>query len=304
MSMHTRVALVLTTISLVATAASGCSSTTTQNGASSGTSGGTSGTSGGTSGASGGTSGSSGGGVESIAEKEPNNGPDMAGMQSIGTFGAARSVKITGHLDSGGFDGTKYTGDFDGFVFEVTTAGTMANTIDWTGTADVDAGLYNASLQQITGDGTTVKPISSTGQIPVGKYALVLYSKDQPADWTITLSFTTGSSASSSGTSGTSGTSGGGGCVDQAVLSDGYWQKTRGGLEEIRFNQDGTIDDGYALPPSGTIWSKGTYTYACPAFQATIDSKPYTFQMNGTSLSDQNGYKWVKCTPISSGECF
>ena len=58
------------------------------------------------------------------------------------------------------------------------------------GAADVDLVVYDASLAPITAESTTVKPIQSSGPAPAGKFALVLFSKDQPADWTLTLTYT------------------------------------------------------------------------------------------------------------------
>ena len=126
-----------------------------------------------------------------VAEIEPNNGPTLAEMQDLGTFTVTKTIVVTGKLSTGGNDGTKYTGDYDAFVFTVATAGgTLGIKVDWTGAADVDLVVYDANLAQITADGTTVKPIQSTGPAPAGKFALVLFSKDQPADWTLTLTYT------------------------------------------------------------------------------------------------------------------
>jgi hypothetical protein len=62
--------------------------------------------------------------------------------------------------------------------------------VDWTGDADVDAILYDASLNPIAGDAGAAKPIKGSAAIPAGKYAIVLFSKDKPADWTISLDYT------------------------------------------------------------------------------------------------------------------
>ena len=126
-----------------------------------------------------------------VTEVEPNNGPTLAEMQDLGIFSVSKTIVVTGKLSTGGNDGTKYTGDYDAFVFTVATAGgTLGMHVDWTGTADVDLVVYDANLAQITAEGTTVKPIQSTGPAPAGKFALVLFSKDQPADWTLTLTYT------------------------------------------------------------------------------------------------------------------
>jgi hypothetical protein len=129
--------------------------------------------------------------VTSVAEKEPNNGPGLDGMQDIGAFDAPKVIKITGKLDTGGNDGQSYTGDFDGFVFTVPAAGgKLEAKIEWSDAADVDAVLYDANLNPLDSDATTAKPIVRPAKdIPAGKYALVLFSKDNPATWTLTLTY-------------------------------------------------------------------------------------------------------------------
>jgi hypothetical protein len=146
---------------------------------------------GGGSGAGGAAGVGAGGNGVTLTEVEPNNGPTLTEMQDLGTFTVTKTIVVTGKLTTGGNDGTKYTGDYDAFVFTVATAGgTLGMHVDWTGAADVDLVVYDANLTQITADGTTVKPIQSTGPAPAGKFALVLFSKDQPADWTLTLTYT------------------------------------------------------------------------------------------------------------------
>jgi hypothetical protein len=306
--MKTRVAIGFV-LALLSLAATGCSAA--PNGA--GSSGSSSGAGAGGGGAGAGTGATGSAPTQDIAEVEPNNGPDFAGMQSLGTFDADKTIKVTGRLDSGGFDGAKYTGDYDAFWFEVSAAGgSLTPTIDWTGTADVDAILYDANLSPVASDTTaTTKPISKGGPIPAGKYALVLFSKDLAADWTMTLAYAKTAAGSSSGGSSSGGSSSGGSssggttCIDSATLTGGYWQKMHGGLEEIRFNDDGSVDYGSALPASGTIWDKGTWNLACPTLATQLNTQAsITFTVNGTRLVDQTGVAWVRCTPVSSGECF
>lgn len=193
------VGFVLAILSVAATPS--CSAPAAPNGA-----GGSSGSS--ASSGSSGTSGSSGSSgttpVQDIAESEPNNGPDMAGMQNVGVIDGSKTLRIKGRLDSGGMNATAYTGDFDGFAFEIKSAGgSLSTTVDWTGSADVDAILYDSNLNALAGDNTAAKPISQSAPIPAGKYALVLFSKDQPADWTLTFAYGT-TPPGSSGSSGTS----------------------------------------------------------------------------------------------------
>ncbi len=132
--------------------------------------------------------------LEELTEEEPNDGPDFAGFQDIGRFEASRTVRISGRLDSGGNDGASYTGDLDVFAFDVAAAGgQLALSVDWEGSADVDAAIYDANLVAVGAEGTTAKPISSTGAMPTGTFALALFSKDAPAEYTLTLTYTVGS---------------------------------------------------------------------------------------------------------------
>ena len=238
-----------------------------------------------------------------IAEIEPNNGPDLSGMQGVGTLDGT-SVKISGKLDSGGVDGERYAGDFDGFVFEISAGGgKLAASIDWGGDADVDAILYDANLNPLSGDNSTAKPISNADVIPAGKYALVLFSKDKPASYTITLRHEKGSGAAPGGGGAAPG---GTDCIDSNTLSGGYWQATTGGLSEIRFKQNGGVDLGSANPVSGTVWASGSWSLSCPTLTAQIKNPggSMVFTVNGKKLVQDNGRIWVRCEPISNGECF
>lgn len=152
--------------------------------------GGTAGTGGGS--ASGGGSGG-GGSVaqhQNVAEQEPNDGPMLAGMQDLGTLDATKTIVVTGKLATGGNDGTNYTGDFDAFSITIASAGgTLGVHLDWAGGADVDLVAYDGTLTPIFSDGTTAKPVQSDGPAPAGRFAFALFSKDLPADWTLTLTY-------------------------------------------------------------------------------------------------------------------
>ena len=232
--------------------------------------------------------------AEEITEAEPNNGPDMAGMQAVGAFSGTRTVRIKGHLDNGGHDGSKYTGDYDGFTFEVPEAGgAMTTTLDWTGGADVDAFLYDASLNPIAGDNSTVKPVSQKGNLPAGKYAVVVYSKDQAADWTLTLAYAKQVVS--------------GDCIDMATLTATWWQPGSGGiLEQIKFYESGKADYEYYNSVSGATPYSGSYELACPNLTATFSGgkSVYKFTMvDGVLVRD--GIRSLRCTkPVSSGKCF
>lgn len=134
-----------------------------------------------------------------IDEKEPNDGPDLAGSQDIGVFSTDKIVIVKGNLASGGNDGTKYTGDFDLFSFKVDAPGSIDVNVDWTAAADVDFALYDGSLKTIISDGTTNKP--AVGSLPSasGQYILGLFSKDNATPYTLTITYkktaTTGADA-------------------------------------------------------------------------------------------------------------
>ncbi len=174
----------LTCVILGVLAAVGCSSTTTS---SPGSSSGTSGTSGGPGGSDSGTAASN---VVNVSEVEPNNGPDLAGAQNVGSLTASETLIIKGTLSTGGFDGQKYTGDFDLFTFEATAAGSLDVSVDWTSGADVDVALYDAKLAQLAGDGSTAKPAALKWASASGKLLVALYSKDQAAPYTLTIVYT------------------------------------------------------------------------------------------------------------------
>ena len=180
-----------TCVILAGLAAYGCSSSTTSSGGSS---------SGGTSGGAGSGDGGAASNVVNVNEVEPNNGPDMAGAQDLGTLNDSETLVITGQLSSGGWDGTKYTGDWDLFTFDAAAVGALDVKVDWTSGADVDVALYDANLQQITGDGTQAKPAALKTPSASGKLLVALYSKDQAAPYTLTIAYTKSGGGTGNGT--------------------------------------------------------------------------------------------------------
>lgn len=127
--------------------------------------------------------------VITIDEDEPNNGPDAAGAQDVGTFANDTTVVITGELATGGSNGQQYTGDFDVFAFNVTEPGAIDVEITWTGSADVDFGLYDANLTIVASEGATAKPAIGTLAFAQGRYLLGLFSKDAAAPYTLTITY-------------------------------------------------------------------------------------------------------------------
>ncbi len=47
----------------------------------------------------------------SVDEREPNDGPTVAGAQDLGAFSGDETLTLRGTLAKGGNDGSKYTGD-------------------------------------------------------------------------------------------------------------------------------------------------------------------------------------------------
>lgn len=134
--------------------------------------------------------GGGGGGTVNVSEKEPNDGPDVNGAQDLGTLADGTSVVIQGELSSGGNDGTKYTGDFDLYAFDLGDGGSIDVSVDWTANADVDLVIYDAQPKQVVSDGSTAKPAVGKGTVGKGKYMLGLFSKDAGTPYTATLKYT------------------------------------------------------------------------------------------------------------------
>jgi hypothetical protein len=102
------------------------------------------------------------------------------------------------------------------------------------------------------------------------------------------------------------GTSGGGGCIDLATLTQTWWQPSSGStLEQIKFNENGSIDYEYYNSVGGTTPYGGTWQLNCPMLVAMIqgsDTYNYTVTAQGLVLGSKT---WVRCTqPVSSGKCF
>ncbi len=174
-------------VAFVSAMALACSSTTSSGGSSGGP-----GAGGGDGGLFGGRSADGGAGageIVNIAEVEPNDGPGIAGAQDVGAFTTNKTLIITGALASGGFDGTKYTGDWDLFTFDVQKAGALDVRVEWTATAAVDVGLYDANLAQTGGDGTTAKPKNVKVATANGRMVVALFSKDNPTPYTLTVAY-------------------------------------------------------------------------------------------------------------------
>jgi hypothetical protein len=239
-----------------------------------------------------------GGPVQEAAEAEPNDGPDFSGMQQLGSISGTKTIRLKGKLSSGGNDGQSYTGDKDVFAFEIASAGgKLTVKVDWSGSADVDAVLYDANLNPVAADNTTAKPIAPAGQaIAAGKYALGLFSKDQAADWTADLVYEASAGGGDGG-------GGGGGETCGANLYNGWWGRDPcgGSCEQYQFSQDGTFKYESFNAVSGTIPGSGTFSIACPNISIShSDGSKTSFTVQNGVLYEKGSYKFARC----SGKCF
>ncbi len=152
------------------------------------------------------TGGGSGGPPQTVkaAEAEPNN--DAAGAQDLGSAADSTTFVVTGELASGGNDGTSYTGDWDVFALTLGAAGKLDVSVDWQGAADVDVAIFDGSQKQLAADGATSKPASASVGSVSGKVIVGLFSKDQSAAYTLTITYTKAGSGGGGGGGGGGGT--------------------------------------------------------------------------------------------------
>jgi hypothetical protein len=240
---------------------------------------------------------------ETVAEAEPNNGPDLSGLQSLGALDRARTIKLSGKLETAGNDGSRYTGDLDGFLLEAPEdGGSLTVTVSWTGDADVDAAVYDAALNPIAGDGASARPITAQLTAAKGKLAVVLASKDKPADWTMTISYqpaakSTGTAPAASGGSCTSPLqeNPGGGCTmemvgpangQQLTMPATFGFKTLGCETPIKIRIFGNP------PTPENSFSYSMSRGSLPPGQWFMKSKDITAEDLASLSSDNGTYHW------------
>jgi hypothetical protein len=141
--------------------------------------------------------------VVDVTEVEPNNGPDLAGAQDLGSVSASQTFVVKGAVSSGGFDGKTYSGDFDLFTFDAASAGALDVTVEGAGAADLDVGVYDARLTQLAGDGATTPRASVKVASASGKMVVAVYSKDLATSYTLTIAYTKAASSAGAGSGGT-----------------------------------------------------------------------------------------------------
>jgi hypothetical protein len=141
--------------------------------------------------------------VVDVTEVEPNNGPDLAGAQDLGSVSASQTFVVKGALSSGGFDGKTYSGDYDLFTFDAASAGALDVTVEGAAGADLDVGVYDAKLTQLGGDGATAPRASVKVASASGKLVVAVYSKDLASSYTLTIAYTKAASSAGPGAGGT-----------------------------------------------------------------------------------------------------
>ena len=85
-------------------------------------------------------------------------------------------------------------------MFDAQSAGALDVKADWTSTADVDVAVYDSNLAQLGGDGTTAKPAALKLPSVSGKTVIGLFSKDQSAPYTLTITYTKAGGGGGGGT--------------------------------------------------------------------------------------------------------
>jgi hypothetical protein len=122
---------------------------------------------------------------DGVSETEPNNTKDAS--QDLGSIAVGGSVNLSGRVSSGGISGDTYTGDIDYYKFTLTAQANVSLNLDWTGDADLDlaVGVQDINLELING---AEKPIQTSGTISPETFYLTVGSKNNAADYTITLS--------------------------------------------------------------------------------------------------------------------
>ncbi len=125
-----------------------------------------------------------------VIETEPND--TEATAQYIGILNIGSSIRVTGRLSSGGYTSNTYTGDKDVFSFDIPVQQDVTFLVEWTADADIDLVLIYKGIimSHIAG---TEKPINVKGTLNPEKFSVAIVSKNNAADYNLTL---TGSASS------------------------------------------------------------------------------------------------------------
>lgn len=122
--------------------------------------------------------------LSAIPEVEPND--TLATAQHVGALAQGQSLRIVGRITSGGMSGGDYSGDLDIFRLTLPAQVGLSLTLEWTGGADVDFALI-ARGAVLAAALEAERPIALAGTLSEGDFYFVLASKNQPADYEISL---------------------------------------------------------------------------------------------------------------------
>ncbi|MFB3786286.1 MAG: hypothetical protein ACE15F_07945 [bacterium] len=125
--------------------------------------------------------------VDLVTEKEPNDTDATA--QNLGLLLLNSITRITGNLDSGGYDGQSYQGDIDLYTFTLQDNADVQFTMDWNVSADADIYVFygNEIIDQQSHD---EKPIDLTTRLIPGTFTLMVVSADNACDYQLEIKTT------------------------------------------------------------------------------------------------------------------
>jgi hypothetical protein len=199
-----------------------------------------------------------------ISEREPNDTVGQA--QDLGALSVGATTTVSGNVSRGGRkpDGS-YSGDSDVYKFNLTAQADVTVTLDWTGQADLDLLAFNSSGELIDYKVDTAKPVKLSGPLSPGLYALLVVSKDNPADYQFTLTATQSTAAYSN---------------DVSILSGKYNQDPASLLWWYTFDGQGNYGYWGWTPLSGEMpVHSGTYSISYPYLILNHDGKSEQHQL-------------------------
>ncbi|MCX7045249.1 MAG: hypothetical protein NTX50_07185 [Candidatus Sumerlaeota bacterium] len=121
-----------------------------------------------------------------IQEIEPND--TLATAQSLGSVQLGQTLVINGRLSSGGMNGQQYTGDPDFYSFTLPAQMDVRTRVTWAAGADVDVFVIYQGYIIASFNGADTS-LDQTGTLNAGTFSLLLVSKNNAADYQITLTF-------------------------------------------------------------------------------------------------------------------
>ncbi|HPO99528.1 MAG TPA: hypothetical protein PLX83_02960 [bacterium] len=119
-----------------------------------------------------------------VTEKEPNDTDATA--QNLGLLLLNRTTRVTGRLDTAGFDGERYLGDVDLYTFTLQDEAEVRFTMDWNVPADADLYLFYGD-EIIDRQNQDEKPIDFTTPLIPGTFMLLVVSADNPCDYQLEI---------------------------------------------------------------------------------------------------------------------